>query len=167
MDQPVVPEKIKQAVKKYRYPLLVLLIGVILMLIPTGKKQQTQQVPAPEPTVPVTDLQEELQNILAQVQGAGKVRVLLSVSKGETTVYQTDSDVSGGENGVCRVDTVIITGTDRGQSGLIQHIDPPLYLGALVVCQGADSPSVRLAITNAVSSITGLGADKITVLKMK
>jgi len=40
-------------------------------------------------------------------------------------------------------------------------------VGAVVVCQGADLAQVRLAVTNAVSSYTGLGCDKITVLKMK
>lgn len=40
-------------------------------------------------------------------------------------------------------------------------------VGAVVVCQGADLAQVRLNVTNAVSSYTGLGCDKITVLKMK
>lgn len=39
--------------------------------------------------------------------------------------------------------------------------------GAVVVCQGADQPSVRLDVTNAVVAYTGLGSDKISVIKMK
>ena len=39
--------------------------------------------------------------------------------------------------------------------------------GAVVVCQGADHPQVRLNVTNAVAVYTGLGSDKITVMKMK
>lgn len=38
--------------------------------------------------------------------------------------------------------------------------------GAVVVCQGADSVSVRLAVTEAVRCYTGLGADKIVIFKM-
>ncbi len=38
--------------------------------------------------------------------------------------------------------------------------------GAAVVCQGADSPSVRLEITRALGCYTGLGADKIVIIKM-
>ena len=37
--------------------------------------------------------------------------------------------------------------------------------GAAVVCDGADNAQVRLAIVRAVSDCTGLGSDKITVLK--
>lgn len=39
--------------------------------------------------------------------------------------------------------------------------------GAVVLCSGADNSAVRLCVTNAVSAYTGLGSDKITVIKMK
>ena len=92
---------------------------------------------------------------------------MLTVAAGEKIVYQTDEDISGGENVTTRIETVIVTGTDRAQTGLIQQVNPPTYLGAIVVCQGADRPAIRLAIVEAVSKVTGLGSDKISVLKMK
>lgn len=39
--------------------------------------------------------------------------------------------------------------------------------GAVVLCTGADDAAVRLSVTNAVSAYTGLGSDKIRVIKMK
>jgi len=39
--------------------------------------------------------------------------------------------------------------------------------GAVVVCEGAQDPAVRLNVTNAVAAYTGLGSDKISVMKMK
>lgn len=39
--------------------------------------------------------------------------------------------------------------------------------GAVIVCRGAELATVRLNVTNAVMSYTGLGSDKITVMKMK
>ena len=39
--------------------------------------------------------------------------------------------------------------------------------GCVVVCEGADVASVRLNVTNAVAAYTGLGSDKISVMKMK
>lgn len=41
------------------------------------------------------------------------------------------------------------------------------HSGAVILCDGANSAGVRLAVTNAVSSYTGLGCDKIQVIKMK
>lgn len=39
--------------------------------------------------------------------------------------------------------------------------------GAVIVCTGADDTGVQLKVTNAVSAYTGLGSDKIRVMKMK
>ena len=38
--------------------------------------------------------------------------------------------------------------------------------GAAVVCQGADSVTVRLNVTEAMRCYTGLGADRIVIFKM-
>jgi len=38
--------------------------------------------------------------------------------------------------------------------------------GAVIVCEGAEKARVKLDILQAVASYTGLGADRITVLKM-
>lgn len=39
--------------------------------------------------------------------------------------------------------------------------------GAVIICQGAEDVAVRYCVTNAVSAYTGLGSDKIRVIKMK
>lgn len=39
--------------------------------------------------------------------------------------------------------------------------------GAVVICQGAEEASVRLALTRAVRCYTGLGADKVEIFKME
>ncbi len=39
--------------------------------------------------------------------------------------------------------------------------------GAVVVCDGAELATVRLDVTNAVMAYTGLGSDRISVMKMK
>jgi stage III sporulation protein AG len=43
----------------------------------------------------------------------------------------------------------------------------PEFQGALVVAEGADDATVRLAITKAVAGLTGLGSDRITITKMQ
>lgn len=156
-----------EAVKRYRYVILILVVGLALMLIPQKRDEHQSQTSVQSENMDRPEVSEELALILSHIQGAGKVEVMLTVAYGEKTVYQTDEDISGGENGATRIETVIITGGDRAQSGLVQQVDPPVYLGAIVVCQGADRSSVRLAIVEAVSKVTGLGADRISVLKMK
>lgn len=149
--------------KKYRYVLLVVLAGIFLMALPEKKAEVSPSQEVPEQTRP--GLQESLSEILSRIAGAGKVQVLLTQSAGEQTLYQTDEDIR--ENGELRRQTVLVTGSDREESGLVRRIDPPAYRGAVVLCQGADSASVRLSIVEAVANATGLTTDKITVLKMK
>lgn len=157
--------KILGWISKNKYVILVLVIGLCFMLIPLKSEREPETVQTTEPVQ--TDITQELSRILSQIQGAGKVQVMLTVRVGQTTVYQTDRTESGGETGSLSQDTVIVTDSNRTQQGLVQRVDPPEYLGAIVVCSGADSAAVRLSILEAVSRITGLGADKISVLKMK
>jgi stage III sporulation protein AG len=106
--------------------------------------------------------------MLSKIEGAGRVEVVLSVSTGEEIVYQTDheTDISDGKESI-HSKTILISDSQRTQNGLVKQINPPIYLGAAITCQGADNPVVKLAIVDAVSTLTGLGADRISVLKMK
>lgn len=151
--------------KKYRWAALVLLAGLILMALPEGKTEES--ISAQEETVQQQTLQQELESLLSKLDGAGKVKVLLSLASGPQTYYQSDEDLQKSEDSSDRrTETVIITSADRSQQGLVQRIDPPVYLGAVVLCQGADRAQVRLAVVDAVSTLTGLSSDKISVLKM-
>lgn len=151
-----------EAVKKYRYVLLVVLAGILLMALPESKEEQEK----PEKTVEASQpcLQESLTDILSQIAGAGKVKVLLTEAAGAQTIYQTDEDHSTSD---IRRQTVLVTNASREEAGLVKQVNPPTYQGAIVLCQGADSASVRLSIVEAVSNATGLSTDKISVLKMK
>ena len=147
-------DRLKYVMVKYRYVLLVVLAGLVLLLLPDHTE-------APEPIADVVteeSLQAQLEEILSRVEGAGKVAVLLTESRGGEIFYQTEGDDQR---------TVLVTGTDRSESGLVRTTQSPVYQGAVVVCQGADSPAVRLAVVEAVSNATGLGTDRITVLKME
>lgn len=158
-------EKVVHWLGKYRYLLLIVLLGLGLMMIPSGNGKKTSETPSPSATQESRmTLSQELEEVLSHVQGAGKVHVMLTIAKGEETIYQTDGSTA--ENGN-RHDTVVITDENRTQSGLIQQSIPPTYRGAIVVCQGADSPAVCLAIKEAVSKVTGLDTSQISVLKMK
>lgn len=152
-----ITQRAREFLAKYKYVALVLLIGLGLMLLPEGKEETAEPE---ETTQEVWDLEQELEQILAKIEGVGEVRVLLTVAEGERVLYQTDTDANGS-------DTVIITDSDKNQQGLVAQSFPQTWLGAIVVCKGGGSASVRLAVVEAVSRATGLGADQICVLKMK
>lgn len=170
MDWVAVREKAGGLIKKYRYVLMVLLAGIVLMCLPGGNDPKPEQESAEQAVQETTVVspEERLRQILSHIEGAGRVEVLLTPLYGEETIYQSDEDTtSGTDSSTLRLETVIVTDNQRSQQGLVKQVNPPVYLGAVVVCQGADRASVRLAIVEAVANATGLSADKITVLKMK
>ena len=155
---------------KYRWAALVLLLGVLLMLLPAGQKA--------EPAMRVSDAlqqeqqllqqkQQELQELLCRVEGAGEVQVLLSLSASAEHIYQTDRTQSRDDAAEQSASTVVLQQSGSDRTPVVRKTIYPVYQGAVVACTGAGSAGVRLAITEAVSSLTGLGSDKITVIQLK
>lgn len=158
----------KEVLGKYQYVLILLLVGVLLLALPTGEKKTE----APEPSDPVngaetscwSGLEERLESALRQIEGAGEVSVVLAMKAGPRQVLAQEGKV--GENSH-ETTTVLASGSAGVREPVrIQELGPS-YQGALVVAQGADDPQVRLALSQAVSALTGLGADKITICKGK
>ncbi len=163
--------KISGFFKKNRYVILILIIGLSLMVIPNYAKQtsaKVEQAPSSVPANTSPPLEEKLANILSEIRGAGDVKVLLTQASGEETVYQTNLSASSNTGSqTTQVDTVILSNTDRSEGGMVRQVNPPTYLGAIIICEGADNANIRLAVVDAVSKVTGLGANRISVLKMK
>lgn len=145
-------------------------IGVLLLLIPMSpsKTNNSAVVLNTEEDFSVVALEEKLEHILTQIEGAGQVNVMLTVESGMKRIFAQDgrmeqeSDSLQSEN-----ETVVISsGAGTQETVLVQQIYPR-FQGALVVAEGGGDPSVRLNLTEAVAALTGLGADKISVCKGK
>ena len=170
MDWVILRNKVKELISKYKFVTIVLIIGIGLLVLPSsGKNSKAEnETVIFDAGTNILTVEQQLSEILGFVHGAGKVQVMLSVSTGEEILYQTNENNSEGtESSSVKKETVMVTDSDRNENGLIRQVNPPVYLGAIVVCQGADDPVVRLAIVEAVCKVTGLSSDKISVLKMK
>lgn len=157
-------QNIRAKLGSYKYAGLILLLGIGLMLMPhqTGSKE-------PEPAVQLQteDLETRLEELLCHVAGAGEVQVLLTLEEGTAYEYQTDlqENTDEQEHQVQR-ETVLVGRGSGLEEPVTVRTQYPVYRGAVVLCTGADRASVRLDVVNAVSSVTGLGSDKISVIKM-
>lgn len=165
-------EGVRKLWDKYKYAGLVALIGAVLLLWPSGNSNTGRSGSSAAETVLAAeagDLQEQMEDILGTISGVGQVRVLLTLdSDGERQLAQdTELTYSGSvespEDYSRRSETVLTDG--EGDGTVVTRTLYPTYRGALVVCQGGDRADVRLAVTEAVASLTGLSADRITVAK--
>ncbi len=161
-------KKIIGIIKKYKYVALVLVIGIVLLMLPTGQKEETVTAePEMDDAVYARQTEERLCAMLMQIEGAGKVEVMLTLAYGSRTEYHTDIQAStdAGRSSEERK-TVILSEGSAYDKAAVSAVQYPEFQGALIVCEGAESATVRLDILNAVSALTGLGTDRITVVKM-
>lgn len=162
--------RITDFLKKYRYAAIVLVIGIALMVfpVPSGDNRENVEEKQTVPAELSISVEDRLEKILSQIDGAGRVEVMLTIAFGEEKLYQYDEDTSVSDTtNSLRKTVVTVTDSQRNETGLIRQINPPVYMGAVIICQGAENPTIKLAIVDAVSKATGLGANEISVLKMK
>ena len=166
-------EGVRKLWDKYKFVGLTVLIGVGLLLWPSGKKMTGTSGSSPaasEPAGAEQDLQADMEEILGAISGVGQVKVLLTVdSYGERQLAQnTELAYSGStaapEDYSRRSETVLVDGAEGDGTVVVRRVYPT-YRGALVVCQGGDRAEVKLAVTEAVAALTGLSADRVTVAK--
>ena len=164
------PQKAAELFQKYKYVLLVIAAGIVLLLLPLGGEENPtlggteSQTENGEETFRVEEMERRLEEALSRVDGAGEVTVVLTVKSGTRQILAQDSSRSGEESSTSTV--VVSTGSGTEDAVVLQKVYPQ-YQGALVVCPGGGDPAVCLKLVDAVSALTGLGADKISICKSK
>ena len=154
--------------KKYRYAVIVLIIGVLLMNLPTGNSQKAATKTELPNQSTLESVEARLAGVLCCMKGVGRVEVMLTEASGPENVYQMDEDTTdANSNSSEKSKTVIVKDSNRNEVPLVRKTISTKYLGAIIVCDGAENPSVRLALVDAVCKLTGLGSDSISIVKMK
>ncbi|MEA5142259.1 MAG: stage III sporulation protein AG [Oscillibacter sp.] len=154
--------------KKYKWALLVILAGIVLMLLPSlgsSAKTKEQADTYNADTFSLEEQENKMAATLGKMGGVGKVQVMLTLKSGTELHLAEDTDEQSGSSSKSKTETVILSRGSGSQDIVVTKRIYPEYQGAVVVCQGADAPSVRLAVTEAVRALTGLSTDKISVVK--
>lgn len=157
-------QKWREALGRYQYVLLIIAVGAVLLLLPTGGRDSPkEEAPArvEESTFDLEDFERKLEKVLSQVEGAGETKVVLTLEGGSRQVLARNQDREG-DGGASN--TVVTVGKGSGQQEAvpIQTVAPE-FRGALVVCPGGGNAATRLKLIEAVSAVTGLGSDRISV----
>ena len=169
--------RVLKFVSTYKYLILVIAAGLILLLLPTGSNEtelpdsdisETEQ----ESVFSLEEEEERLETLLSQIEGVGRVRVLLTLEDNGEQVYAqevTDSqEESENSSRINRTETPVLYSVSGGQEEpLVERSRSPSYRGALIVCDGGDRAEVQLKLLTSMASLLGLRSDQVTVLKMK
>lgn len=167
------PPRLKDlwADEKRRADLLLILgaAGMLLLAVSEWLPAKTDAPPAVETTAqaePVPDyaaeLEQRLQALLAQVEGTGRVEVMVTLQAGAETVYAQNTDTAA--DGSTRREPVLVSGS--GGPALVERVAVPAVQGVAVVCEGGGSAAVQSRVTAIVAALTGAGSSHITVTPM-
>ena len=150
--------------RKFLLPGCILLLGVLLLLLP-GREQEQQPERAEESSsgFSLEDFSRELEQRLSGIQGAGEVHVLLTLEDEGTYEYQQDRNQSQSSDTSQTQEETVLSRQDGSDLPVTRRYSFPTFRGAMVLSPGAGSPAVELEIKKAVSSLTGLGMDRICV----
>ena len=163
-------KKVAAALNKYKYVLLVALVGALLLLWPVEEKAEgaAAEPPAAGDLFQVDQMERKLEKALSQVEGAGETTVVLTLQGGPRQILAQDGNSSEEGGRTSRETSTILLSKGSGyqEPAVLQELGP-VYQGALVVCPGGDDPEITLALYEAVSALTGLRADKISICKGK
>lgn len=125
-----------------------------------AEPQEPAQAPVAQESVDsyTAQLETRLEEMITEVDGAGRCRVMVTLAAGKETVYATDTEE--GEN-TSRSEHVLL-----GEQALVESVQSPQIQGVAVVCEGGGDIVVQNTVTELIRALTGIGANHITVTKM-
>lgn len=138
--------------------------GLLLLAVSEWLPAETAAAPSAaeiQDTDYAAQLEQQMAELLGTVEGAGTVRVMVTVSHREKTVYAADTESRA--DGSAASTPVLVSGNT---AGLVETVYAPEVLGVAVVCTGGDDPAVQASITALVQALTDVGTHHITVAKM-
>lgn len=171
--------------------LILFLCGVLLMVItiPANdssrddennmrrNKAETDELSMNDSTVYAQYLEQQLENILSQMEGAGTVSCMVTLSSSAEQVIEKDMDISdenvtesdsqGGSrttNQSSRSETTIYSEGDNGSPYVSKEISPKVE-GVLVIAEGGDNAVVVKNITEGIQALFGIESHKIRIVK--
>lgn len=170
-------KNLQKLFEKYKYLVLVVGIGLVLLMWPKNSAPDTraENDSAEYSAFAVEEMEKRLSEALGRIEGAGRVKVLLTLKADMEVLYLEDVDEKSHtewEDGQASAQDreskgkTVLAGQPGGSGPVMTGRIYPVYQGALIVCEGAGNAQLQLRIKEAVSALTGLSGSAITVTKM-
>lgn len=157
-------------------------IGIILIFFSgskTNSRDDLKLLNEFDETQYISELEGRITSVVQSIDGVGKAKVMLSLETTESYKFATEekhqTDVSqdlkeGDEQRVSeRTDSensyIIVEDENGNKKALVETSYTPQIKGAVVVCNGGDSSAVKNRVTEALTTILGIGSSKVCVVK--
>lgn len=153
---------------KYKYFILVLVIGIIFIGFPSTDTAVTNEFKETS-NFNIEEFEKKIELAISNIDGAGKTRVVLTLLSTEESIYATDikSDITDVGNKKLEENITVISTGSYGEEPLLIKKIYPTFKGVGVICEGGDNSVTKLKITEFLTSVLGIGVKDISISKMK
>lgn len=147
------------------------IIGLLLILLSSvipEKESGNELVNADIPKIDSSEkfreeTEKRLEDFLEKIDGAGEVKVYLTVNCGERYVYAAEGRHSSSENRTEEERKYVMIGSGSEKNALVETVENPEIGGAVIACMGGNSAAVRERLYMAVSAALDIPSNKIYV----
>lgn len=149
---------------------VVVLTGLVLSEFTTGETE-TSEEPYITAEEYIKNTEKNLEKLLSDIDGAGDVRVMLTVDTCYENVYAKSYDTKGQKNekeaqNELSEEYIIVKKGSNNEECLVIKVYEPTVKGVAVIAEGADSIRVKTAITDTVCALFNISTAQVSVEKM-
>ena len=117
-------------------------------------------------------IERQLEDILSEINGAGRVQVMVTLDTCYENVYAKGYSAKTEENDVetqneTEEEYIIVKKGSNNEECLVVKVYEPQIKGVAVVAEGADNIQVKKAITETVCALFDISSAKVSVEKSK
>lgn len=149
--------------KKLQISVIAVLCAVLLTGLLIIALKSPEQVSRDEVSLYVENTENKLEKLLSSVDGAGRVKVAITVESGMETVLAVSTTVKETSAGKETVQSPIVV---NGKTVVLKE-NYPKITGVLIVAEGAGSISVFKKLQQATVSFLDVNVNQIEILAMK
>lgn len=145
--------------------LLIVLLFIVVVFVLFYDPSDTTKSEANSNSVDeyVNSMEDRLSNLLSQVEGAGKVSVIISVESGMQKILAMETVTKETGNHKEIIESPVIV---NGKTVTLRELYPKIN-GVIIVAEGAKNIGVLSKIQQATRSLLNIDLDKIEILSMK
>lgn len=156
--------------------LISLAVGAVLLLLLTELSGGSEENVSSDNTAVYAeeytkDIEKRLESILSEIDGAGKVEVMVTLESCYENVYAKGYTTKSQNSGTdaqqeLTEEYIIVKQGSNNEECLVVKVYEPEVKGVAIVAQGADKLSVKTAITETVCAVLNISSAKVSVEKM-
>lgn len=125
------------------------------------------------------ELEKQLEEILSNVEGVGKIKVMITLKNSKEQVINKDTSFRSDRNSeeienektenevIEQGEETILVQMDGNQVPYVVKEYSPTVEGVLIIAQGGDDPNIKVALIEASTVLLNVPSHKVSVLKME